>query len=207
MHALVAKSSSSEQTLPPPCRWRLFTRQSMAPFERQLTGSGLFYCPVEHRGCQNICAAEVEAVRRICEVLTADHKWRDAEGTIRELRPSDILVVAPYNAQVAELRKTLTVSIRVGTVDRFQGQEAPVVIYSLTSSSIEDSPRGMEFLFSPNRLNVAVSRARCVSILVGCPELFAPDCSTPEQMRWANAFALLSEYSTTVRLETNQFRS
>ncbi len=159
-------------------------------------GSGLFYVPAEHEGCQSICSTEALIVKRICESLSISHRWRDADGIVRELLPSDILVVAPYNAQVSEIKKALPSSIRVGTVDRFQGQEAPVVIYSLTSSSIEDSPRGMEFLFSPNRLNVAVSRARCISILVGNPELFSPACTTPEQVRWANAFARFRESSS-----------
>ncbi|MCA9195366.1 MAG: TM0106 family RecB-like putative nuclease [Planctomycetales bacterium] len=152
-------------------------------------GSGLFYVPVEHEGCQSICSMEARIVKRICESLSTGHRWRDADGIVRELLPTDILVVAPYNAQVSEIKKTLSSSVRVGTVDRFQGQEAPVLIYSLTSSSIEDSPRGMEFLFSPNRLNVAVSRARCISILVGNPLLFVPSCTSPDQLRWANAFA------------------
>ena len=77
---------------------------------------------------------------------------------------------------------------RVGTVDKFQGQEAAVVIYSMTTSSAEEAPRGMEFLYSLNRLNVATSRARCVCILVASPRLFEPDCKSPRQMRLANAF-------------------
>jgi uncharacterized protein len=166
-------------------------------------GSGLFYVPVEHEGCQSICSMEARIVKRICESLSTGHRWRDADGIVRELLPTDILVVAPYNAQVSEIKKTLSSSVRVGTVDRFQGQEAPVVIYSLTSSSIEDSPRGMEFLFSPNRLNVAVSRARCVSILVGCPRLFSPTCNTPEQVAWANAFARYRESSSEINVSVS----
>ncbi len=75
----------------------------------------------------------------------------------------------------------------MGTVDKFQGQEAPIVIYSLTTSSPEEAPRGMEFLYSLNRLNVATSRARCVCVLVACPALLEPDCRTPRQMKLANA--------------------
>jgi uncharacterized protein len=87
---------------------------------------------------------------------------------------------------------------RVGTVDRFQGQEAPVVIYSMTTSSPEDAPRGMEFLYSRNRLNVATSRARCAAILVANPRMFEPDCQTPRQMRLANAFCRYLELASTV---------
>jgi uncharacterized protein len=82
---------------------------------------------------------------------------------------------------------------RVGTVDKFQGQEAPVVIYSMTSSSPEDAPRGMEFLYSLNRLNVATSRAKCACILVANPRLFEPECRTPRQMQLANALARFRE--------------
>ena len=77
---------------------------------------------------------------------------------------------------------------RVGTVDKFQGQEAPVVIYSMTTSSPEEAPRGMEFLYSANRFNVATSRARGVCVLVANPLLFEVDCQTPRQMQLANAF-------------------
>jgi superfamily I DNA and/or RNA helicase len=94
----------------------------------------------------------------------------------------------PYNAQVAALRKQLPEGARVGTVDKFQGQEAPSVFYSMTTSSPEDAPRGMEFLYSVNRLNVASSRARCVAVIVASPSLFQVECRSPRQMELANAF-------------------
>ena len=111
---------------------------------------------------------------------------------------SDILVVAPYNAQVAALTERLPRRMRVGTVDRFQGQQAPVVIYSMTSSSAEDAPRGMGFLYNPNRLNVATSRAQCISILVAARRLLEPECATPEQMRWANCLCRYRELAREV---------
>jgi uncharacterized protein len=83
--------------------------------------------------------------------------------------------------------------VRIGTVDKFQGQEAPVVIVSLTTSTPEDAPRGMDFLYSANRLNVATSRAKALCVLVGSARLFEPDCRTPQQMRLANAFCLFRE--------------
>jgi superfamily I DNA and/or RNA helicase len=95
--------------------------------------------------------------------------------------------VAPYNAHVACLVEALPLGSRVGTVDRFQGQEAAVSIFSMATSSVEDLPHNLEFLFSLNRLNVAVSRARAVSILVCSPELLRARCHTPEQMRLVNA--------------------
>ena len=100
---------------------------------------------------------------------------------------ADILIIAPYNAQVFELQSRLP-SARIGTVDKFQGQEAPVVIYSMTTSSHADAPRGMEFLYSLNRLNVATSRAKCICVLVASPMVFEADCRTPDQMRLANAY-------------------
>jgi uncharacterized protein len=115
------------------------------------------------------------------------------------MTPADILVVAPYNAHVALLGERLGPrDVRVGTVDRFQGQEAPVVIYSLATSSPEDAPRGMEFLYSLNRLNVATSRARCACILVASPRLFEPECQSPRQMRLANAICRYVEVARTV---------
>jgi len=126
--------------------------------------------------------------------------WTDAKGESRELTESDILVVAPYNAQVAALTERLPRRVRVGTVDRFQGQQAPVVIYSMTSSSAEDAPRGMSFLYNPNRLNVATSRAQCMSILVAARRLLEPECGTPEQMRWANALCRYRELAREVTI-------
>jgi superfamily I DNA and/or RNA helicase len=105
----------------------------------------------------------------------------------------DVLIVAPYNAQVAELRTRLGRDARVGTVDKFQGQEAPVVICSMATSTAEDAPRGMEFLYSPNRLNVATSRARCLAVLVASPALFSPRCRNPRQIQLANAFCRFVE--------------
>jgi uncharacterized protein len=113
--------------------------------------------------------------------------WRDDAGRERPMSLDDIVVVAPYNAQVACLVEALPQGARVGTVDRFQGQEAAVSIFSMATSSVEDLPRNLEFLFSLNRLNVAVSRARGLSLLVCSPELLRARCHTPEQMRLVNA--------------------
>src|SRR3984885_14033057 len=97
-----------------------------------------------------------------------------------------ILIAPPYNAQVSELLSRMP-QAKIGTVDKFQGQQASVVIYSLTTSSPEDAPRGMEFLYSLNRLNVATSRAQGMVILVGSPLLLEPECRSPRQMQLANA--------------------
>lgn len=148
-------------------------------------GAGLFYVPVYHSGNQNVSLEEVDTTGQIVDQLLKFGSWTDSNGVTKRLNENDILVVAPYNAQVAALAGRLQ-SIQVGTVDKFQGKEAPVVIYSMTSSSHEDAPRGMNFLFSPNRLNVATSRAKSVCILVASPRLLEPDCKTVIQMKWAN---------------------
>ncbi len=161
-------------------------------------GAGLWFVPVVHEGNQNVAPEEVDAVARIVGgLLDGNVLWTDHEGKTEKLVPEDILVVAPYNAQVWDLSERLR-GIRVGTVDKFQGQEAPVVIYSLTTSSPEEAPRGMEFLYSLNRLNVATSRARSTVILVGSPKLFEPDCRTPRQMQLANALCRYLELATIV---------
>jgi uncharacterized protein len=126
----------------------------------------------------------------------------DAGAISKPLTPSDILVVAPYNAHVALLGEKLAPKgVRVGTVDRFQGQQAPVVIYSMATSTPEDAPRGMEFLYSLNRLNVGTSRAQCACILVASPRLFEPECKSPRQMQLANALCRYLELAEMVGQE------
>jgi superfamily I DNA and/or RNA helicase len=101
-------------------------------------------------------------------------------------------LITPYNAQVAALAKGLP-GLRIGTVDKFQGQQAPIAIYSMATSSAEEAPRGMEFLYSLNRLNVATSRAQCLAIVVASPTLLRVRCRTPRQMQLINALARLVE--------------
>src|SRR6202000_2799269 len=108
------------------------------------------------------------------------------QGVEKAVTLEDILIIAPYNAQVFELQDRIN-GARIGTVDKFQGQEAPIVIYSMTTSSYADAPRGMEFLYSANRLNVATSRARAICVLVASPAIFEAECRTPKQIKLANA--------------------
>lgn len=161
--------------------------------------AGLHLVEVEHEGNQAQSSEEVVEIERIIQLLLqAGSTWTDRSGTTSALTAQDILVVAPYNAQVSALRGALRGRgvTRVGTVDKFQGQEAPIVIYSCTSSSPEDAPRGMPFLYDPHRFNVATSRARCSVIVVASPKLFAPNCRTPEQMRWANGLCRYREMAS-----------
>ncbi len=163
-------------------------------------GSGLFYVPVEHAGNQASSPEEADAVARIVKgLLSPGVSWAAADRKVRRLRESDVLVVAPYNAQVAAITRLLP-GVRVGTVDKFQGQEAPVVVYSMTSSSAQDAPRGMDFLYNPNRLNVATSRARGACILVATRRVLEPECRSPEQMRRANGLCRYRELATEVRI-------
>ncbi|MEX1181652.1 MAG: TM0106 family RecB-like putative nuclease, partial [Gemmatimonadota bacterium] len=174
-------------------------RQMIRAHDARLNGSGLRFIGVEHIGNTTDAPEEVAAVAGIvAELLRDGCTWTDASGVTAPIRIDDILVVAPYNAQVSALIAALPPGARVGTVDKFQGQEAPVVIYSMTTSSALDAPRGMAFLYSPNRLNVATSRAKCLAVVVASPALFAAECRTPEQMRLANAFCRFAELAEPV---------
>ena len=160
------------------------------------TGSGLRYLPVAHEGNQNSSPEEADQIQLlVTEILSSGSVWTDRENVVRTIGLDDILIIAPYNAQVFELQERIPGG-RIGTVDKFQGQEAPIVIYSITTSSHADAPRGMEFLYSANRLNVATSRAKCVCILVGSPRVFEAECRTPRQMQLANAFCRYLEMAT-----------
>jgi uncharacterized protein len=160
---------------------------------QSLDGSGLRFLAVGHEGNSNCAPEEANAIAALVNGLLANGaRWTDRYGVERALTLPEILIIAPYNAQVLEIQKQLP-DARVGTVDKFQGQEAPLEIYSLASSSPGDAPRGMEFLYSLNRLNVATSRARCVSVMVGSPRVFEAECRTPRQMQLANAFCRFLE--------------
>lgn len=162
----------------------------------RISGSGLRYVPVEHQGNQNSSPEEAEViVKLVADILGSTTSWVDRKGVEKALGLEDILIIAPYNAQVFDLKEKIP-GAKIGTVDKFQGQEAPIVIYSMTTSTHADAPRGMNFLYSLNRLNVATSRAKALSILVCSPALFEPECRTPEQMRMANAFCRYLEMAT-----------
>jgi uncharacterized protein len=157
-----------------------------------LTGTGIRYLPLSHWGNRTSSEEEASIVARLFNDLLRG-EWRDRDGSVQSIRMQDILVVAPFNAQVQLLQAMLPAGARVGTVDKFQGQEAPVVIYTLATSSPDDLPRGMEFLFSLNRLNVAVSRAQSLACVIFSPELLRVRARNPQQLRLANALCLLVE--------------
>jgi len=159
-------------------------------------GAGLRYVPVAHAGNSQASTEEADAVVALMDELVGS-TFTDCAGRDRPLTAADVLVVSPYNQQVTLLRRTLTErfgdDVRVGTVDKFQGQEAPVVVYSLAASSAEDAPRGADFLLEENRFNVAVSRGRALAVLVCSPRILATPCTSVEQLRAAAAFCTFVE--------------
>jgi predicted RecB family nuclease len=157
-------------------------------------GNGLRWIPVEHSGNKIASPEEAAEVAAGVRALLG-RPWVDDSGRRQWIGLEDILVVAPCNAQVATLKAALPEGAHVGTVDKFQGQEAAVVIFSMATSSADDVPRNLEFLFSLNRLNVAISRARALAILVCSPDLLRVRCRTPEQIRLVNALCLLVEHA------------
>ena len=161
-----------------------------------LSGTGIRFVPVLHGGRSSESPEEAgELANRVHALMDVRPTYTDATGFVHSLGASDVLVITPYNAQVRAIRVALP-DLRIGTVDKFQGQEAPISIYSMATSSGAEAPRGMEFLYSHNRLNVATSRAQCLAVLVASPALIRVRCRTPRQMRLANALARLVEVAT-----------
>src|SRR6266568_2814722 len=151
---------------------------------------GLRLVEVPHQGNTNASPEEAREVARLAAQLTG-RTWRDKDGAERPMEPANILIVTPYNAQIRAIEAALAASglagFRVGTVDKFQGQQAPAVIYSMATSSADQAPRGLDFLYDPHRLNVATSRARALAIIVASPDLIRVSCRTPQQMVLVNA--------------------
>jgi uncharacterized protein len=171
-------------------------RQNVGGAPWDLAGSGLQFVPVPHEGNANASPEEADAVVGLVRRLLGS-EWTGKEGPARSMTPADVLVVTPFNAQVREIDRQLAdaglAGVRVGTVDKFQGREAPAVLYSMASSSAADAPRGLEFLFDLHRLNVATSRARGVALIVASPDLLRVFCRTPRQMVLANALCRAQE--------------
>jgi predicted RecB family nuclease len=156
-----------------------------------LRGAGLRIVEVPHEGNTNASPEEAAAVVGLVRDLLG-RQWRDRGGAVHPIGPGDVLVITPYNAQVRMIRDALAAAgcpsaVRVGTVDKFQGREAPVAIYSMATSSGDEAPRGLEFLYDHRRLNVATSRAKAMAIIVASPRLVQVSCRTPRQMLLVNA--------------------
>jgi predicted RecB family nuclease len=170
-------------------------RQSVTAGSPSLSGAGLRHAAVLHRGNRVASVEEAARVRDIFEQVVGG-EWVDREGHHRQIGEDDVLVVAPYNAHVRRLRDLLPPGARVGTVDRFQGQEAPVVIYSMATSSPDDQRRAMDFLYSLNRFNVALSRAQVLVVLVNSPDLLYARCRSPREVVQANTLCRFVELAT-----------
>jgi uncharacterized protein len=163
-----------------------------------LSGSGLRYLAVAHSGNQNCSPEEAQAIATLVNtIMNNGSTWIDGDGQGKAITFEDIVIITPYNAQVFEIQQRLP-GARVGTVDKFQGQQAAIAIYSMATSSHADAPRGMEFLYSLNRLNVATSRARAICVMVGSPAIFEAECRTPRQMQLANAFCRYLEMAVKI---------
>ena len=160
----------------------------------ELRPSGIRFVPVSHDGCRQRSDAEAAVVDALFANLLNQH-YVDDDGKTCRIALDNVLVVAPYNAQVNLLRSVLPPRARVGTIDKFQGQQAEVVIVSMTTSNGGCLPRNIEFLYDKNRLNVAVSRAKSLAIVIASPELLNVRCTRPEQMELVNTLCWLREYA------------
>ena len=160
----------------------------------ELAPAGIRYLPMSHEGCSQWSLEEVGRVKALYDNLL-QQSYIDDSGEVQAMSTASILVVSPYNMQVSKLKLALPEGARVGTVDKFQGQEAEVVIVSMATSSGDDLPRNIEFLYSKNRLNVAISRARCLALFLANPGLMDISCKTPAQMGLVNTLCWLTEYS------------
>ena len=171
-----------------------------------ITGTGVRWVPVDHAGNHNASPEEADAIAAIYADLLQG-TWVDQHGELRPITPGDVLVIAPYNAQVELLAERLaplagSTAPTVATVDKIQGQQGAVAIYSMATSSQDEMPRSLEFLYSLNRLNVATSRGRCLAIVVASPSLLKARVHTPSQMRMANAICRFAEIAAAQQAET-----
>ena len=161
-----------------------------------LRSTGVVFHEVEHDACSQRSEVEADLIAEVFQSLL-QQTFVNKKGVEAPMGIANILVVAPFNQQVNLLKRKLPSGARVGTVDKFQGQEAEVVLVSMTTSSGEYLPRDIEFLYNKNRLNVAVSRAKCLAVVVANPRLLDVDCKTPEQMALVNTLCWIRDYSQT----------
>ena len=171
-------------------------RQSLRldPSTPPLAPAGLRFVPVAHSGNSRSSEEEGKALSEVYGRLIGQ-RFRDRDGKERPMTEADILVVTPYNAQVNLLKRMFPSGARVGTVDKFQGQEAPVCLVSMATSSGDELPRDIDFLFSVNRLNVAISRAQALAIVFASPRLLGVRCRTIDEMRLVNALCAVADYA------------
>jgi predicted RecB family nuclease len=166
----------------------------LAGADPALKATGISWVPVTHADCRQKSEEEAAPIGELYTSLLSQ-QWTTKDGVTQAIGPENILVVSPYNMQVNLLKSVLPAGARVGTVDKFQGQEAAVVLVSMTTSTAEDVSRGLEFLYSRNRLNVAISRARCLAVVVASPALLEADCKSIEQMKLVNTLCFVKAYA------------
>ncbi|MDP7580654.1 MAG: TM0106 family RecB-like putative nuclease [Nitrospinota bacterium] len=154
---------------------------------------GLYYLPITHTDCSQQSDEEGEVVKKLYKKFQ-QAKFKDENGNTKTVSFEDILTVSPYNVQVNYLRSILPKDSKVGTIDKFQGQEAPIVIISMTTSDPENLTRNLEFFYSRNRLNVAISRAQCLSVVIMNPELFRLNCKKVSQVKLVNTLLKLEKF-------------
>ena len=159
-----------------------------------LRPNGISFLPVSHEGCSQKSEEEAQVIRAMIESLL-EQSYQDRDGAVHPLGLGNIMVISPYNVQVNHLREVLPTGTQVGTIDLFQGQEAEVVLISMATSGAEDLPRNIEFLYSKNRLNVAISRARTLAVVVANPNLLTIPCRTLEELRLANLLCWVHDYA------------
>ena len=154
--------------------------------------NGILSVPVKHKGKTQSSEEEVIVVQQLIDELKTG-SFTNKDGQSRPITDKDILVVAPYNMQVNLLKEKLKGDLKIGTIDKFQGQEAPVVIISMAVSDVDDSPRGLDFVFDINRLNVAISRAQALAIVVANQGLEQCSVNSLRQMEKVGFFCKLQE--------------
>ena len=168
------------------------------------SGSGMRFVPAEHEGNKSQSNEEVEKIMNILEkILDGKTQFRDKHGNLHKVEQEDIKIISPYNAQRNALERTVHSAypdIQIGTVDKFQGQEAPIVIFSTAASTPDEAPKGLGFLFNEHRLNVAISRAKAMFVLVSSPALFGIQAKKPAQIVLANRLLYLIKKSVTILL-------
>jgi len=162
--------------------------------DQRIKPTGVCFVPTDHDGCAQRSEEEARIIKQILsDALKC--AYTDRFGQTRRMTLENVMVVAPYNMQVNLLKRMLPKGARVGTVDKFQGQEAEVVIVSMTTSSGDYLPRRIEFLYSKNRLNVAISRARILAILISNPLLLSIKCRTVDQVELVNTLCWVRDYA------------
>ena len=160
-----------------------------------LPDEGIVIINTHHEKCSRQSVEEARIIKHLYQRLLRKN-FTEKNGTTRRITTDDILIVTPYNSQVDHLYTLLPENSRIGTVDKFQGQEAPIVLISMVSSCIGHlSQKIIEFLYSGNRLNVALSRAQCLAIIVASHKLMEVSCTTVDQLKLVNTHCRLNEYA------------